>query len=163
MPTWGPHPDVPEPLAALAKQIPAGDPLQCADEQIQRNVDKLGAPFHAVYTAEQAQAYKPRLRAFEYMLDQLGCGPEDILHVSSSLRYDLMPAHDLAYQQGLRQPWLRAEYALLRLPRGHRHRRPGGTARRLKPPARAGGCDPSPEPVSTHNPRPRPQLKKGST
>ena len=29
------------------------------------------------------------------MLDQLGCGPQDILHVSSSLRYDLVPAHDL--------------------------------------------------------------------
>ena len=65
------------------------------DEQIRNNVDKLGAPFHAVYTAEQAQAYKPRFRAFEYMLDQLGCTPQDVLHVSSSLRYDLMPAHDL--------------------------------------------------------------------
>jgi 2-haloacid dehalogenase len=29
------------------------------------------------------------------MLDQLGAGPGDILHVSSSLRYDLMPANDL--------------------------------------------------------------------
>jgi len=29
------------------------------------------------------------------MLDQLGCGPQDILHVSSSLRYDLMSADDL--------------------------------------------------------------------
>jgi 2-haloacid dehalogenase len=59
------------------------------------NVDKLGAPFHKVITAEQAQAYKPRLAAFEFMLDNLGCGPEDILHVSSSFRYDLMPAHDM--------------------------------------------------------------------
>ena len=66
-----------------------------ADEQIHSNVCKLGAPFHAVFTAEQAKAYKPRLQAFEYMLDQLGCSPQDILHVSSSLRYDLMPAHDL--------------------------------------------------------------------
>ena len=46
-------------------------------------------------TAEQAQAYKPRLRAFEYMLDQLGCAPEDLLHVSSSLRYDHMSANDV--------------------------------------------------------------------
>ncbi|MNL75079.1 hypothetical protein D3C87_2008250 [compost metagenome] len=29
------------------------------------------------------------------MLDALNCGPEDILHVSSSLRYDLMSAYDL--------------------------------------------------------------------
>ena len=46
--------------------------------QIMSNVEKLGAPFHAVYTAEQAQAYKPRMKAFEYMFDMLGCGPEDI-------------------------------------------------------------------------------------
>jgi 2-haloacid dehalogenase len=51
-----------------------------------------------VYTAEQAQAYKPRFQAFEYMLDQLGCGPEDLLHVSASLRYDLMPAWGLGVE-----------------------------------------------------------------
>jgi 2-haloacid dehalogenase len=95
VPSWGPHPDVPEPLAAIAERYPLVILSNAADEQIHSNVDKLGAPFHAVYTAEQAQAYKPRLQAFEYMLDQLGCGPQDILHVSSSLRYDLMPAHDL--------------------------------------------------------------------
>ncbi|HSW25397.1 MAG TPA: haloacid dehalogenase type II, partial [Burkholderiaceae bacterium] len=38
---------------------------------------------------------KPRLQAFEYMFDQLGCSPDDILHVSSSPRYDLMSAHDM--------------------------------------------------------------------
>jgi 2-haloacid dehalogenase len=95
VPTWGPHPDVPEALQTLAASFPLVILSNAADEQIQSNVDKLGAPFHAVYTAEQAQAYKPRLQAFEYMLDQLGCGPQDILHVSSSLRYDLIPAHDL--------------------------------------------------------------------
>lgn len=66
-----------------------------SNDQIHSNVEKLGAPFHRVFTAQQAQAYKPRLQAFEYMLDNLGCGPEDILHVSSSLRYDLMSANDL--------------------------------------------------------------------
>jgi 2-haloacid dehalogenase len=49
-----------------------------------------------VFTAETAKVYKPRLAAFEYMLDNLNCGPEDVLHVSSSLRYDLMPAHDMS-------------------------------------------------------------------
>lgn len=95
VPTWGPHPDVPDALRVLASRYPLVILSNAADEQIHSNVDKLGAPFHAVYTAEQAQAYKPRLQAFEYMLDQLGCGPQDILHVSSSLRYDLIPAHDL--------------------------------------------------------------------
>jgi 2-haloacid dehalogenase len=95
VPTWGPHPDVPAALAVLAESFPLVILSNAADEQIMSNVEKLGAPFHAVYTAEQARAYKPRLAAFEYLLDQLGCGPQDILHVSSSLRYDLIPANDL--------------------------------------------------------------------
>jgi len=95
VPTWGPHADVPEPLARIAKEIPLVILSNASDDQIHDNVAMLGAPFHAVFTAQQAQAYKPRLQAFEYMLDQLGCGPEDILHVSSSLRYDLMSADDL--------------------------------------------------------------------
>jgi 2-haloacid dehalogenase len=95
VPAWGPHPDVPEPLAEVAKHYPLVILSNASDDQIHSNVDKLGAPFHAVYTAQQAQAYKPRLQAFEYMLDHLGCAPADLLHVSSSLRYDLMSAHDL--------------------------------------------------------------------
>jgi len=95
VPTWGPHPDVPEPLARVAEHYPLVILSNASNDQIQSNVDKLGAPFHAVYTAEQAQAYKPRYQAFEYMFDQLGCGPEDILHVSASLRYDLISAYGL--------------------------------------------------------------------
>jgi 2-haloacid dehalogenase len=95
VPTWGPHPDVPEPLARVAQHIPLVILSNASNDQIHHNVAKLGAPFHAVYTAQQAQAYKPRLQAFEYMLDQLGCAPEEILHVSSSPRYDLMSANDI--------------------------------------------------------------------
>jgi len=95
VPTWGPHADVPEPLKRIAKQYPLVILSNASDDQILHNVAKLEAPFHAVYTAQQAQAYKPRLQAFEYMVDRLGCAPNDLLHVSSSLRYDLMSAHDL--------------------------------------------------------------------
>jgi len=95
VPTWGPHADVAAGLSRIADKIPLVVLSNASNDQIQQNVDKLGAPFHRVYTAQQAQAYKPRLQAFEYMLDQLGCGPEDILHVSSSLRYDLMSADDM--------------------------------------------------------------------
>src|SRR6266700_4054093 len=95
VPTWGPHPDVPAGLAKVATEIPLIILSNAMTAQIHSNVDKLGAPFHAVYTAEQAQAYKPRMRAFEYMFDMLGCGPDDVTHCSSSFRYDLMTAHDL--------------------------------------------------------------------
>lgn len=97
VPTWGPHPDVPAGLAKVAKEIPLVILSNAMNEQIHHNVEKLGAPFAHVFTAEQAQAYKPRLQAWEYMFDQLGCGPEEMMHVSSSFRYDHMSAFDLGY------------------------------------------------------------------
>lgn len=97
VPTWGPHPDVPQGLAKVAREIPLVILSNASDDQIQQNVAKLGAPFAHVFTAQQAQAYKPRLRAFEYVFDQLRCGPEEMMHVSSSFRYDHMSAHDLGY------------------------------------------------------------------
>ncbi len=95
IPNWGPHPDVPEPLARVAEHYPLVILSNASDDQLPSNVEKLGAPFHAAFTAQQAGAYKPRFQAFEYMFDQLGCGPADVLHVSASLRYDLIPATGL--------------------------------------------------------------------
>ncbi|KGF69413.1 dehalogenase [Hoeflea sp. BAL378] len=95
IPTWGPHPDVPAGLAKVAKEFPLVALTNSMNAQIPHNIAKLGAPIAHVFTAESAGAYKPQMRAFEYMFDQLGCGPEDVLHVSSSFRYDLMTAHDL--------------------------------------------------------------------
>jgi 2-haloacid dehalogenase len=46
-------------------------------------------------TGFESLVHKPRLQAFEYMIDQLGCDPADLLHVSSSLRYDHMSAYDV--------------------------------------------------------------------
>src|SRR4051794_1532389 len=97
VPSWGPHPDVPEPLTRIGKQIPLVILSNAMDDQIGSNVAKLEAPFHAVYTAQQAQSYKPRMQGFEYMLDKLGARPEECMHVSSSLRYDHMTAHDLGF------------------------------------------------------------------
>ena len=95
VPTWGPHADVPEGLSKVAREIPLVILSNADDIQIHQNVARLGAPFAHVFTAEQAQAYKPRLRAFEYLFDQLGCPPEDTMHVSSSYRYDHMSARDV--------------------------------------------------------------------
>jgi 2-haloacid dehalogenase len=51
VPTWGPHPDVPGGLAPIADKIPLVILSNASNDQIQTNVDMLGAPFHAVYTA----------------------------------------------------------------------------------------------------------------
>lgn len=93
--TWGPHPDVPAGLAKLAQEFPLVLLTNSMKDLIVHHVPRLGAPIHLTITAEEVGAYKPSMKGFEYMLDQLGCGPDEILHVSSSLRYDLMTAHDL--------------------------------------------------------------------
>lgn len=93
--TWGPHADVPAGLAKVAQAFPLVLLTNSTDELIKNHVPRLGAPIHLTITAEEVGAYKPQMKGFEYMLNKLNCGPEEILHVSSSLRYDLMTAHDL--------------------------------------------------------------------
>ena len=95
VPTWGPHADVPAGLMRMAQHIPLVILSNAMNSQIMSNVEKLGAPFFKVITAEDTGSYKPKMNGFDYMLDVLGCGPEDITHVSSSFRYDLMTAHDM--------------------------------------------------------------------
>lgn len=97
VPTWQPHPHVVETLEAIAVHYPLVILSNSMVDLIPASVAHLRAPFHAVCTAEEANAYKPRAQAFEYMFDTLGCGPQDMMHCSSSFRYDLMTAHDLGF------------------------------------------------------------------
>jgi 2-haloacid dehalogenase len=93
--SWGPHPDVPAGLAEVANAFPLVLLTNSMNDLIPHHVPRLGAPIHMTITAEDVGAYKPQMKGFEYMLDKLNCGPEEILHVSSSLRYDLMTCYDM--------------------------------------------------------------------
>jgi 2-haloacid dehalogenase len=95
--SWGPHADVPEPLKRMGEHYKLVILSNADDAFLKESVPRLGADFHAVYTAEQAGYYKPRYAAFEYMLDQLDAKPDDFVHVSSHTRYDMMPMHDLGF------------------------------------------------------------------
>jgi 2-haloacid dehalogenase len=98
IPSWGPHPDVVAPLQRVGEAYPLVILSNSMNDLIPHAVRALKAPFHAVCTAEEAGAYKPHMRAFEYMLEQLGCGPDEVLHCSSSFRYDHMTADDLGFR-----------------------------------------------------------------
>ncbi len=114
IPTYGPFAEVPDALKALAERFPLVILSNAEEGQMAQTLRHLKTRFQAVLTAERARAYKPRLAAFETMLHVLGCGPEDIVHVSASPQYDLRPARDLGI--GTRvlvnrdaepaQPWL---------------------------------------------------------
>ncbi len=92
IPTWGPYPGVTAALKRLAEAYPLVIVTNSDDAHASRLVENLQAPFDVVITAEQMGVYKPRLRAFEYMLDKLGAAPDEIVHVSASPMYDLRPA-----------------------------------------------------------------------
>ncbi|WP_234331888.1 HAD family hydrolase, partial [Streptomyces sp. NRRL S-455] len=57
-----------------------------------RLAENLKAPFEVVISAEEMGVYKPRLGAFDYMLDKLGVTPDELVHVSASPMYDLRSA-----------------------------------------------------------------------
>ena len=96
VPTWGPHDDVPAGLAKVAKRDPAGDPVQRHGRARSRRTSPCSARRSTASTRRSRRRPTSRgCKAFEYMLDSLGCNPEDVLHVSSSLRYDLMSADDM--------------------------------------------------------------------
>jgi 2-haloacid dehalogenase len=114
IPTWGPYPGVSEALRRLAEHYPLVILTNSDDVFASRLVENLEAPFEVVITAEQMRVYKPRLRAFEYMLDKLGAAPDEIVHVSASPKYDLRPAavmgieHKVYMDRGFEhdEPWL---------------------------------------------------------
>ena len=97
IPNFEPHPNVVEVLKALVPHIPLVLLSNSMVDLIPASVVRLRAQFHEVFTAEEARAYKPRMQGFEYMFDRLGCGPDQMMHVSSSFRYDLMTASDLGF------------------------------------------------------------------
>jgi 2-haloacid dehalogenase len=114
IPSWGPYPGVTEALNRLARAYPLVIVTNSDDAHASRLVENLAAPFEVVITAEQMGVYKPRLRAFEYMLDKLGVAPDEIVHVSASPKYDLRSAavmgikHKVYMDRGFEQdePWL---------------------------------------------------------
>ena len=102
VPTWSPHDDVPAGLAKVAKEIPLVILSNASDDQIQKNVAMLGAPFHRVYTAQQAQAYKPDLRLFQHAHKVLGVTPAEVIHIAASQPLDMAVCRVL----GIRAFWV---------------------------------------------------------
>ncbi|MEV7605645.1 haloacid dehalogenase type II [Paenarthrobacter sp. NPDC089322] len=92
------HEDVPAALKLQGDNYKLVALSNADDSFLDISIPKLGADWHAVFTAEQAGAYKPRLQAFEYMLDALDAKPEDFLHVSSHPLYDHIPMYNLGFR-----------------------------------------------------------------
>jgi 2-haloalkanoic acid dehalogenase type II len=102
---WPPFSDTVAALHALG---------ECYRLVILSNVDRLsfratqqrlGVPFHAVFTAQDIGSYKPDPRNFTYLIDRLaedGFHKSDILHVAQRLYHDHAPANAM----GLASAWI---------------------------------------------------------
>ena len=90
IPTWQPHPNVVEVLEAIAPHYPLVILSNSMVDLIPSSVAHLKAPFHAVYTAEEARSYKPRHAGVRIHVRsaRLRAGADDALLIELSIRSD---------------------------------------------------------------------------
>jgi 2-haloacid dehalogenase len=99
VPTFGPFPDVPPVLERLREHCKLAIISNTEDDLIAGNMARLGAEIDRVITAEQAGAYKPSLDAFRFMLRELGCEEDEIVHIAQGFDYDIVPAAELGWRR----------------------------------------------------------------
>ncbi len=68
------------------------------DEVIAGNVAQLGGCIDRVITAQQAGAYKPARRLFDYAHQQLGVTKDDVVHICASPHLDHAAARDIGFR-----------------------------------------------------------------
>jgi 2-haloacid dehalogenase len=72
------------------------------DEIIAGNVAQLGGYIDRVITAQQARAYKPSRKLFDYAFDALGVTKDEVVHICASPHLD----HAAAREIGFRCVWI---------------------------------------------------------
>lgn len=102
---WPVFPDTVDALARLEQRYRLIILSNVDRQSFARTKQHLGATFAAICTAEDIGSYKPDLRNFRYLLDQvsaLGFRPDQLLHVAQSLYHDIAPAETL----GIDRCWI---------------------------------------------------------
>ncbi|CAE6747526.1 haloacid dehalogenase type II [Paraburkholderia nemoris] len=95
-------PPFPEVVSTLAKLKTMGFSLcivsNTDDDVIAGNVAQLGGHIDRVVTAQQAGAYKPAPRLFEYAHELLGVSKDDVVHICASPHLDHAAARDIGFR-----------------------------------------------------------------
>ncbi len=103
---WPAFPDSPEALAYLQEHYKLVILSNVDRDSFALSESRLGVKFDRVITAQDVGSYKPDVRNFHYLLEDLlrtlGAGPEVILHTAQSLFHDIVPAKGL----GLTTMWV---------------------------------------------------------
>lgn len=99
VPGFGPFPEVPAVLECLVEHTHLVVITNSDNDLIPSNIEKIGVPFHRVITSEDVGAYKPSVAVFDYVLRELGCRADEILHVAQGFNYDIVPAHAVGWER----------------------------------------------------------------
>jgi 2-haloacid dehalogenase len=101
--SWKPWPDT---TPALRRRLHSRFRLAIIsnvdDDLFSATQPQLGIEFDQVMTAQQAEAYKPSLKIFEFALRRIGVPAQRVLHVGQSIYHDVIPAQSL----GLATVWV---------------------------------------------------------
>jgi 2-haloacid dehalogenase len=92
---WRPFEDTVPALRALHRDYKLAILSNIDDDLFASSAERLGIPFNCVVTAQQAHSYKPSVRNFELLLEQLAIPCSRLLHVAESLYHDVAPAKSL--------------------------------------------------------------------
>jgi 2-haloacid dehalogenase len=107
---WPAFADTPGALQYLKKHFKLVILSNVDNETFEASNRRLQVEFDAIYTAEDIGSYKPDLRNFHYMLEQLerrGVRKDKILHTAESMFHD----HKTANQVGLASCWIYRRHA----------------------------------------------------
>jgi 2-haloacid dehalogenase len=99
---WRPWPDTVAALRQLKSRYRLAILSNVDDDLFAATRPQLEVEFDEVITAQQAQAYKPSLKIFEFALARIQAPAHRILHVGQSIFHDVIPAQAL----GLATVWV---------------------------------------------------------
>jgi 2-haloacid dehalogenase len=99
---WKPWPDTVAALRQLKSRYRLAILSNVDDDLFAATRPQLEVEFDQVITAQQAQAYKPSLKIFEFALARIQAPAHRILHVGQSIYHDVIPAQAL----GLATVWV---------------------------------------------------------
>lgn len=103
---WPAFADAAESLGYLRRHYRMATLTNCDRISYMGSNARLEIEWDAIYTAQDVGCYKPNLRNFDYMFEQirrdLGILPHEILHVAQSLTHDMVPATSM----GMTKVWI---------------------------------------------------------
>ena len=97
-----PHPEVPAALRRLRARYRLGIISNTDDALLAGTVAAIGVPIDVVVTAEQARAYKPDHRLFDFAHRAMGVTKDQTVHVGMGQFTDMKVCHE----RGIRGVWI---------------------------------------------------------